>query len=203
MASVTRNPRPLFVTTLPAGSDGMEVFYQSTTAGTGGGSTNSMADVGAVWHLRYRAAASGSYKWEMVGGSALDVTSTSTPTAITATTPTSLSTNPILTLPNAGTYRLEVFSNGADVVYASGGAGRLAIGFSVGMTETASTASGAEIYTSAAELISPMFGSFVKDITGAGTLLTMKAWTSTGATFYPQVRTSVPYGIRATPIRVG
>ena len=86
----------------------MEVFYQSTTAGTGGGSTNSMADVGAVWHLRYRAAASGSYKWEMVGGSALDVTSTSTPTAITATTPTSLSTNPILTLPNRVTRQTSI-----------------------------------------------------------------------------------------------
>jgi microcystin-dependent protein len=191
---------PQFVTTLPSSPiDGTEVYYQSTIAGTGGGATNTMADVGAVWHLRYRSAASGSYKWEMVGGSALDVTLTSTPTAITATTPTSLSTNPILTLPNAGTYRLEVFSNTADVGV---GAGRLAIDFSVGMTETASVASGAEIYTSAAELISPMFGSFVKDITGAGTLLTMKAWASTGATFYPQVRTSVPYGIRATPIRV-
>lgn len=37
MATVTRNPRPLFVTALPAGYDGQEVFYQSTTAGTGGG----------------------------------------------------------------------------------------------------------------------------------------------------------------------
>ena len=43
MASVTRNPRPLFVTALPAGYDGQEVFYQSTTAGTGGGSTDTEA----------------------------------------------------------------------------------------------------------------------------------------------------------------
>ena len=69
MASVTRNPRPLFVTTLPAGYDGQEVFYQSTTAGTGGGATNSMADVGAVWHLRYRDAGASGKKWEAVGAS--------------------------------------------------------------------------------------------------------------------------------------
>ena len=68
MSGVTRNPRPLFVTALPsAPSDGMEVYYQSTTAGTGGGATDTMATAGAVWHLRYRAAG-GTHKWEFVGG---------------------------------------------------------------------------------------------------------------------------------------
>ena len=57
-----------FVTSLPGSPvDGQEVFYQSTTAGTGGAS-NSMADVGAVWHLRYRSASTSAYKWEFVGG---------------------------------------------------------------------------------------------------------------------------------------
>lgn len=31
-----------------------------------------MADAGVVWHLKYRSAASGSYKWEFVGGSRLE-----------------------------------------------------------------------------------------------------------------------------------
>ena len=48
----------------------MEVFYQSSTAGTGGLGTLSMADSGIVWHLRYRSAG-GTHKWEMVGGNAL------------------------------------------------------------------------------------------------------------------------------------
>jgi hypothetical protein len=69
MAGVSRNPRPLFVTSLPTGFDGQEVFFQSTTAGTGGGATDTMATAGAVWHLRYRSAAAGSFKWEFVGGS--------------------------------------------------------------------------------------------------------------------------------------
>ena len=74
MAGVTRNPRPLFVTALPTGYDGQEVFYQSTTAGTGGGATNTMATMGLVWHLRYRSAASGSYKWEAIGGRSIQIT---------------------------------------------------------------------------------------------------------------------------------
>jgi hypothetical protein len=58
-----------FVTALPTTGlvDGQEVYYQSTIAGTGGGATNTMATVGAVWHLRYRAASASAYKWEAVG----------------------------------------------------------------------------------------------------------------------------------------
>ena len=201
MASVTRNPRPLFVTTLPAGYDGQEVFYQSTTAGTGGAS-NSMADVGAVWHLRYRAASASAYKWEFVGGSKLDVTSTTSPTAITATSPTSLSTNPVVTLPNAGQYRLEVFANGAAVTVASKSA-FLSIDFSGGMTETAVASGGAVLYSTATTSVSTLHATYVKTITGASTVLTMKAWVDSGATFYPSNATTYPYGIRATPIRVG
>jgi hypothetical protein len=60
---------PTFVSSLPVSPvDGQEIYYQSTTAGTGGGATNSMATVGAVWHLRYNASASGSYKWQVLGG---------------------------------------------------------------------------------------------------------------------------------------
>lgn len=62
MASVTRNPRPLFVTALPAGYDGQEVFYRADSSN------------GVIWHLRARSVANGgsaTYPWEFVGGGAL------------------------------------------------------------------------------------------------------------------------------------
>jgi len=59
MASVTRNPRPLFVTALPPAADGMEVFYQADSSN------------GVIWHLRARSVANGgsaTYPFEFVGG---------------------------------------------------------------------------------------------------------------------------------------
>lgn len=54
--------RVQLVSALPgSASDGDEVYYQNAA----------MATDGVLWHLRYRAAASGSYKWEFVGGSSL------------------------------------------------------------------------------------------------------------------------------------
>jgi microcystin-dependent protein len=41
--------------------DGFEVYFQSAT----------MAAIGAIWHLRYRAGSSSAYKWEFVGGGPL------------------------------------------------------------------------------------------------------------------------------------
>lgn len=38
-------------------TDGQEIFFQNAA----------MAALGVIWHLRYRSAASGSYKWEAVG----------------------------------------------------------------------------------------------------------------------------------------
>lgn len=115
MAQVSRNPRPLFVTALPTTpSDGMEVYYQSTTAGTGGGSSNSMADVGAVWHLRYRAAASGSYKWEFLGGAPTSHQNaggaTTCTTGLTNYTPSSW-TSPSVKVPLVGTYIYSLIVN--------------------------------------------------------------------------------------------
>lgn len=50
---------PSLVSVLPSSPyDGQEVYFQTTA----------MATAGIVWHLRYRAAASGSYKWEFLGG---------------------------------------------------------------------------------------------------------------------------------------
>ncbi len=49
-----------YVTALPGSPvDGQEIYF-------GADATN-----GALWHLRYRSAASGSYKWEYVGGTPL------------------------------------------------------------------------------------------------------------------------------------
>ena len=120
MASVTRNPRPLFVTTLPAGYDGQEVFYQSTTAGTGGGASNSMADVGAVWHLRYRDAGAAGKKWEFVGGATTAHTDLSKkPASLTAYSQnvwTDIDNAVVVKAPLGGdylaTYSIQIFTSG-------------------------------------------------------------------------------------------
>lgn len=66
---------PTYETSLPSPAvDGQEIYYTSTTAGTGGGSSNTMSGVGAVWHLRYRNAFNGgstTYPWEFVSGSSI------------------------------------------------------------------------------------------------------------------------------------
>jgi len=96
------------VSTLPSSPvNGQEVFYQSSTAGTGGGATNSMADVGAVWLLRYRAASSSSYKWEVVGAAPISHASagaTSASVAASTWSQISATLDPRVTVPLAGEY---------------------------------------------------------------------------------------------------
>lgn len=54
-----------FVSVLPSSpTDATEIYFQTTA----------MATDGVVWHLRYRSASSSAYKWEVVGGSGLLVT---------------------------------------------------------------------------------------------------------------------------------
>ena len=106
---------PTLVSSLPVSPvDGQEIYYQSTTAGTGGGATNTMADVGAAWHLRYRSAASGSYKWEFVGGSTLSHQNGGGSTTCTASfvtyAPTSW-TSPTVKVPLAGAYQYSLIVN--------------------------------------------------------------------------------------------
>ena len=101
---------PQFVTTLPSSPiDGQEVYYQSTAAGTGGGASNSMADVGAVWHLRYRAASASTYKWEFVGGGALySQTATDASAALTSSTWSGINgADPSITVALAGEYMVS------------------------------------------------------------------------------------------------
>jgi hypothetical protein len=83
---------PQLVTALPSSPyDGQEVYYVADA-------TN-----GVIWHLRYRVAASGSYKWEFIGGSPLRgfyATAENFPSAWG-------SGNPAVTVPLAGDYDVE------------------------------------------------------------------------------------------------
>ena len=87
------------VSVLPSSpADGQEVYFQNAA----------MATDGLIWHLRYRAAAPGSYKWEFIGGSPLYVVrrereSIGTNQAWADITPVS----PELTIPLAGDYMVE------------------------------------------------------------------------------------------------
>ena len=119
---VARNPRPTFVTALPTGSDGQEVYYQSTAAGTGGGASDSMSTVGAVWHLRFRSTASGgnaTYPWEFVGGAALYAVVLTDQALSAGTGWQNLATaGPIITAPLKGTYRWQAQSQSYDTTTA-------------------------------------------------------------------------------------
>ena len=89
---------PQYVTSLPSNPvDGQTVVYAADA-------TN-----GVMWTLRYRAASSSSYKWEVIGGppmSAYNYDSGALTTSGTAYTVVTI-TNPSLTLPLAGDYMLR------------------------------------------------------------------------------------------------
>lgn len=88
---------PTYVTSLPSSPvDGQEVYYAADA-------TN-----GVIWHLRYRAASSSSYKWEFIGGPPLtDYIATDQST--TSGTFTDLATaGPTITLALAGDYVIQL-----------------------------------------------------------------------------------------------
>ena len=93
-------PIPL-VSALPGSPvDGQEVYFQSSA----------MATAGVAWHIRYRSAASGSYKWEFIGGAPLTnaVGTAGTDESTTSTSYTDLTTvGPSVTVPLAGNYGLR------------------------------------------------------------------------------------------------
>jgi hypothetical protein len=86
---------PATVTALPTQNlfDGMEVYYVAD-------STN-----GVVWHLKYNAATSSTYKWNYVGGIPVTVIQSASTSALT-TTPTLLS-GPTTTVSLAGEYQVQ------------------------------------------------------------------------------------------------
>jgi hypothetical protein len=106
------------VTSLPGSPiDGQVIYYNAD-------STN-----GVVWQLRYRSAASGSFKWEFVGGGPL-TSSVYTREGSTSTNAYhNLTTNgPTLTVPLAGDYLITYAATAEIAVSGSNFAG-IAIGF--------------------------------------------------------------------------
>ena len=195
-----------FVNTLPTTPfDGQEIYYQSTTAGTGGGATATMADVGAVFHLRWRAAASGSYKWEFVGGAPItDAQSNYTGYCVgaTYTRTVSASTNtalPRLTVPLAGDYRVEIKTQGLTVSAAGDGY----LSFSQ-VASAGSAASGDGMFvrtTGAANLV--MSGASITQKTLTAAALYLEAKATVGNVYPAGADGNVQVILSITPIRVG
>jgi hypothetical protein len=108
---------PERVTSLPSPAvDGQEVYFQSTTAGSGGGSSDTMSGIGITWHLRYRNTFNGgnaTYPWEFVGGGSIsNEIETNQPTTGTHTTFQDLATvGPQVIVPLAGWYRFTFSGN--------------------------------------------------------------------------------------------
>lgn len=185
-----------FVTSLPSSPfDGQEIYYQSSTAGTGGGSTNSMADVGAVWHLRYRAASSSSYKWEFVGGSILVAVVATSETTSSGTYADPATVGPVITLPLAGDYNI---GTAATTVNSTVGYG-VAVSFSVsgGAAGTASDVDAFRITTvTASALQATATFAYKTGLTAAA--VTMRYRVTGGGTATVSNRT-----LTALPTRVG
>lgn len=118
---------PQYVSALPAAPiDGQEVYYVASTAS------------GVVWHLRYNAASSSSYKWEFVGGAPMfsqDAPVSSRSASATTSTWLGTTSDPAVTVPLAGDY--EVIHSAKLSV--SSGAATLGVGVKVGSTEAALT----------------------------------------------------------------
>jgi hypothetical protein len=87
---------PALVSSLPGSpADGQEVYYLANAAN------------GVVWHLRYRAAASGSYKWEFIGGGLMAATVDTAEAKAVAAFSDLATPGPTVTVPLAGNYEVE------------------------------------------------------------------------------------------------
>jgi len=114
---------PLLVSTLPASpQDRQEVIYQSAA----------MATAGVSWHLRYRSAATGIYKWEYIGGPPLWSYVAASENAVSGFVWTDLTTlGPDITVPLGGDY---------DVVFGARqttGPAQNTVGYSIGLATAA------------------------------------------------------------------
>lgn len=97
MCPLSETPRPQRVTSLPSTPyDGQEVFYVVD------------ATAGIVWHLRYDANVTGSYKWVPVGGGCFMHAQVDTDESTNNAGFVALSTaGPSITTPLAGDYEIE------------------------------------------------------------------------------------------------
>lgn len=99
-AWVDLNAAPALVSSLPGSPyDGQEIYYSADP-------TN-----GVVWHLRYRSAAAGSYKWEMVGGGPLTSEVATSETTGSAGYVDLATVGPSITVPLAGDYAITLSSS--------------------------------------------------------------------------------------------
>lgn len=89
--------KPARVSSLPGSpTDGQEVFFDTGTAGV-------------IWYLRYNASASGSYKWEFLGGPPLVAASNTTRSLTNQTSYTNLPTDPLsIELPLSGDFDVKI-----------------------------------------------------------------------------------------------
>ena len=187
MAGVTRNPRPLFVTTLPPAADGMEVFYRADSSN------------GVIWHLRARSVANGgdaTLPWEFVGGGALAVQSLGEVNGATlaATTFADLSTAITATVPLAGDYFVQAQSS---VFF--GSTATAAIGIRVGGTAPTLTTNSTAVTATASTYATLSLGRLITGV-AASTALTLQFRSSV-------IQSTSAFrhgaGFTITPIRVG
>lgn len=96
MVGTTNTLGPATVTSLPTDPyDGQEIYYVADSAN------------GIVWRFKYRSAASGSYKWECVGGPPLYTFTEGLSESTSSSTFTTLTSATQITVPLAGTYLFE------------------------------------------------------------------------------------------------
>jgi hypothetical protein len=86
-----------YATELPGNPlDGQEIYYAADAAN------------GVIWHLRYRSGASGSYKWEYLGGPSMFSSPSAGDEGTASTAYVGLTTaGPSITVPLAGDYIIE------------------------------------------------------------------------------------------------
>lgn len=199
---------PTFVSSLPSPfADGQEVYYQSTTAGTGGGATNSMSSVGATWHLRARSVYSGgnaTYPWEFIGGGPCGESSIGGRLYTTYVQTTSLTfvalgsgatAGPQVKVPLAGDYRVDWMTGARQEN--SGGAAAMRI-FKTGDTAGTWETHDGLISTQTSDSLGYMAGS--KVLTCAASDVVQHYYASSSATYNARFYNRSLY---VTPVRVG
>lgn len=167
-----------YVTSLPdSPADGDEIYFGAGQAGV-------------IWHLRYRAGAFGSYKWEFVGGSPL-VASRDTQRSTTSTAYVNLIGPMSIALPAlAGDFDIRIEAN----IYGPGGASNASLSYQVGWTLADDSWSIVQAFA-----LAGVSDSKSTRHTGvaSGAVITEKARVSAGTGQFAARR------LRVTPVRVG